>query len=154
MLRVLGRSRSLGPMCHLYSDGSHMLQRDRSQRENKKLSEKARSLDASPTPGSKRQRKCSQLCSARTPCFSNACFGFSFCVPTATQLCPGRGPGGAGRGAAFHPVQAPYLTAEGDTLRIGDSPRAPLRSDCLNHYCPKQQKNNTIWQQLIAAIRY
>lgn len=50
-------------MCHLYSDGSHMLQRDRSQRENKKLSEKARSLDASPTPGSKRQRKCLQLCS-------------------------------------------------------------------------------------------
>lgn len=50
-------------MCHLYSDGSQMLQRDQSQRENKKLSERSRSPDASPTPGSKRQRKRSQLCS-------------------------------------------------------------------------------------------
>lgn len=50
-------------MCHLYSDGSQMLQRDQSQRENKTLSERSRSPDASPTPGSNRQRKCSQLCS-------------------------------------------------------------------------------------------
>lgn len=139
----------MGPTCQLHGDRSQMLQSGRSQRENKKFSERARSPDASPATGPKRRRKCSQLSLVPLPLQHflrvlilrstlSQLWATTACSPTVCR----EGSAGAaelpGRGVAgLHLARAPYPIADGK-VRGSVTDRGPLRSISLNHYCPKQ----------------
>lgn len=130
-----------------------MLWRRRSQRENEKLKERARSPDPSRSTGPRRWRKCLQRCSdlLQLHHFLQAVIRRSILnqrrAPTVCiKLHPGRDPGGAGRGLIsgkgavdLHLLQAPDLVAGGwQILCVSGRPWTPLRSAPIHHYCLQQ----------------
>lgn len=146
MLSVLGRSRNLGPKCHLSSDGNQMLPRRQSQRESK-FSGRVRHLDPSSSPGQQAEEMLSALFGLdASPSLPLDLHSEVHPQPVLSTYCmhPSSALGGTWAGWVgrhrertrdLHLVQAPYLVTDGkQSLGVGGSLWTPLRSPPLSHH--------------------
>lgn len=153
MLSVLGRSRNLGPKCHLSSDRNQMLLRTQSQRESK-FSGRARHPDLSSTPGRQAEEMPSALLGQdASPSLPLDLHSEVHPQPVLSTYCmhPSSALGGTWEGVGRQAQGEDYVSTSGASplschrleTEFGGSLWTPLRNPPLGHHGHQRQRIST-----------